>query len=160
MAQKEVQFRRDTEINRIISTLKPANIRTLQSTIAQHIAENCAAPLALIENHLETQGIQPESCIGGGVAILPIQIKSRATSHTTLYRLQNALDLNAFDNQSVDLICVIYSPQSDGPLHLRRISRMTRLLKDLTLLQKIRSTDDNETIQALIHNPDGWMLAA
>lgn len=160
MALKELQFQRDVEIDRIYSGMRFAQKKSLYTHIAEDLAAQCKTNTENVMDHIMVQEERSPVSIGNGVAILAVQLASLQPAFTTLWRLNNTLDFTALDSQQVDLICVIYSPLSDGPQHLRRISRITRLFKNVELVEKIRATHDDETAQALIHNPDGWMLAA
>lgn len=160
MALKDLQFQKDVEINRVIASLKTAGKTGLYATIAEDISRICMTSMEFVLDNITVQEERSALAIGHGAALLPLQFNNRHKAFTTLIRLQQKVDLKAFDNMPVDIICVAFSPQSDGPLHLRRLSRLTRLLRNEDLLQKIRETDDESTIRALIHNPEGWMLAA
>lgn len=160
MAFKDLQFQRDIEINRVIPSMKALGKTGLYTAIAEDISCICTTSQDFILDNIAIQQEKGSLAVGNGVALLPLQFNSRHKAFTTLIRLQQRIQMNAFDNMPVDIVCVAFSPQSDGPLHLRKLSRLTRLLKNDDLMQKIRETQDESTIQALIHNPDGWMLAA
>lgn len=160
MALKDLQFQKDVEINRVIPSLKAAGKTGLYSAIAEDISRICMTSMDFVLDNITIQEERTPLAIGNGVALLPLQFNNRHKAFTTLMHLQQGIDLKAFDSVSVDIVCVAFSPLSDGPLHLRRLSRLTRLLKNSDLLQKIRETQDEGTIRSLIHNPDGWMLAA
>lgn len=160
MALKDLEFQRDIAINRVVGNLKTSGKTGLYTAISEDISRICMTSMNFIMDNILIQEERGALTIGNGVALLPLQFNNRHRAFTTLMRLQQGLQMNAFDNMPVDIVCVVFSPQSDGPLHLRRLSRLTRLLRNEDLLNKIRETQDEGTIQALIHNPDGWMLAA
>jgi PTS system nitrogen regulatory IIA component len=54
----------------------------------------------------------------------------------------------------------LLSPERDGPLHLRRLSSLSRLFKCDALVTKIKDAKDETTIRSLLIDPQGWMLAA
>jgi len=64
------------------------------------------------------------------------------------------------DGSPVDLYCLLISPLSDGPIHLRRLSRLSRLMKNETLHKRIRETQDSDVIRSLLLDPEGWLMAA
>lgn len=160
MALKDLQFQRDIAINRVIPCLKATGKLSVYTAIAEDISRICMTSMEFVLDNITIQEQRGSIALGNGVALLPLQFNNRHKGFSTLIRLQRSIDMNSYDNIPVDLVCVVFSPQTDGPLHLRRISRLTRILKNEELIQKIRETKDESTIQALIHNPDGWMMAA
>ena len=100
------------------------------------------------------------SGVGHGVAIPHLKLSGIDKPFTALVSLNNALDFEAPDNKPVDLVCLVISPESDGPLHLRRLSRISRMLHNESLHEKICETDDADAIHALFMAPEEWMMAA
>jgi len=47
----------------------------------------------------------------------------------------------------------LLSPEADGPLHLRRLSRLTRLMQDETFQQTLRNINDNEALKGQFRYP-------
>jgi PTS system nitrogen regulatory IIA component len=90
------------------------------------------------------------------------QSKAKALSHpvTLLATLNSEIDFGGTNDRPVHTICVLLSPERDGPLHLRRLSRLSRLFKCDALVTKIKDAKDETTIRSLLIDPQGWMLAA
>jgi PTS system nitrogen regulatory IIA component len=128
------------------------------------IAQQCAKKLKypeqkLVEKLCEKENLSP-SGIGDGVAIPHLKSKGISRRLIALASLDEPVDFSAMDGQPADLICVLLSPEADGPLHLRGLSRISRIMKNEQMCQKLRETKDAETMRALFHNPEGWLLAA
>lgn len=160
MNKQSLDFDRDIEIDYIVSDLKVLNKKSVLSHLADHIAETFKVPAPVVLDQLIVQEANQNSSMGEGVSIPTLSLKQAHTPYTMLVRLSRPIAFESVDDQPVDLICLVVSPMGSGPLKLRRLSRITRLLKNQELLEKIRTTDDEDTIRALIHNPDGWMMAA
>ena len=75
-------------------------------------------------------------------------------------RLQRPIDFNAVDDAPVDLIIMLLSPGGDGPHHLRRLSRISRLMREANLLEDIRSASDADTIRSLLEHGNQRLIAA
>lgn len=90
------------------------------------------------------------SAIGDGVAVLHTALAGLERPYTLFARLPQAVDYNAPDGEFVDLLFVLLSPESDGPLHLQRLSRATRLLRDRHLCRSLRDADTEDTLRALL----------
>lgn len=155
-----MDFERDLEINTIFPDVRAMSKKAALMHIADHIADTLKLSAPALLDTLIVQETRTSSGIGDGIAIPTLTLKQARKPYTVLMRLTRPIDFEAIDAKPVDLICVVISPENEGPYSLRRLSRLTRLLKNTDLAEKIRSTNDEETIRALIHNPDGWMLAA
>ncbi|MFN3700641.1 MAG: PTS sugar transporter subunit IIA [Alphaproteobacteria bacterium] len=162
MQPKTLQFQKDTEIKAINTAFRGATIKALLENAAQTLAAACKTSAENLSEQLALQIEVSQQCIvENGVAIIPLQLRNTAfDAQTLLVRLTKPLSLDGQDQNKFDLACFVISPQKDGPLHLRRLSRLVRIFQQIDLIEKIRDTDDAETIRALIHNPEGWMLAA
>ena len=100
------------------------------------------------------------SGIGDGVATPNLKVKGLRKPFTILATLRRDVDVAANDEVPVGVVCLVLSPESEGPAHLRRLSRISRALKNAGLYKKIRNTKDADIIQSLFMDPDGWLLAA
>lgn len=106
-------------------------------------------------------GLELQSApIGEGLAITALQVPRLKRPVSVLAKLHGPLKLKGPDQRAVDLMCVLFYPESESVQYLRRLSRLSRLLKNADLCRKIRETQDADTIRTLFQNPDGWMLAA
>ena len=54
--------------------------------------------------------------------------------------------------EPVDLICVLLAPETAGADHLKALARISRLLRDQGVCEKLRGTDDAEAIHAVLSN--------
>ena len=55
---------------------------------------------------------------------------------------------------------MVMSPMKDGPLHLRRLARISRLLRNHTLCNQLRQAGDAKEMMDIIMEPESWTLAA
>ena len=98
--------------------------------------------------------------IGGGIILPNVKVKALKAPYALFYVLDKALEFDAPDGKPMDIICMVLSPTDLGTVHLQRLSRFSRLLKDKSLCAKIRDTHDEDVIRALLSSPDGLMIAA
>ncbi|MAQ71077.1 MAG: hypothetical protein CL565_02670 [Alphaproteobacteria bacterium] len=92
--------------------------------------------------------------IGNGVAVLNAKTFGVNRKVIGFLRLSKPVDFKADDGKQCDLIAVILSPQNHGPLHLRRLSRVSRLLKDTKIVDKLREAEDVDVLKILLGSPD------
>ena len=88
--------------------------------------------------------------IGNGVAILNAKTFGINRKVVGFMRMKNPIDFKADDGKPCDLIAVVLSPQNHGPLHLRRLSRVSRLLKDKNLVKKLRDAENEDVLEILL----------
>ena len=153
-------YNQDLQFDLIIPNLKATHPKQVLKTFAAEAAratgvcEERLYALMLRKEHQDSSGI------GEGVAIPHMQVRGPRKSFTILARLSQSLDFDAADNELVDLACFVLSPESDGPYHLRRLARISRLLKNQALHSRLLDAQDTQSVNALLKDPEGWLLAA
>lgn len=153
-------IRQDVEIDFILPNLKAKTIKQVIQDLAVAMANKIScAPDVLAELMMQKE-MHEGSGIGEGIALPDLQLDHLHQPYTVLAVLDKGLDFNAADRRPVDIVCVVVSPAKDGPLHLRRLARVTRFLQNDDLCAKIREAKDTDVIRALLMAPDGMMLAA
>ena len=65
-------------------------------------------------------------------------------------RLERPIDFEAIDGQPVDLVFLLLAPETAGADHLRALSRIARVLRDPSVVQKLRGTRDASALHALL----------
>ena len=70
--------------------------------------------------------------------------------HGLFARLEKPVDFDAIDEQPVDLICLLLAPETAGADHLKALARVSRLLRDPSICEKLRGTDKPDAIYALL----------
>ena len=103
---------------------------------------------------------QSSSGAGDNIAIPDLQVAGPQSHLTIIASLEHPVDCNAADNEPVDLVCLVLSPENEGPYHLRRLSRISRLLKHDALHKKLAEARDEQAMRALLIDPEGWLMAA
>ncbi len=97
---------------------------------------------------MKAQAVSP-SGIGNGVALPELQLDSLFRPLCIFMKLSKQVDFKSIDGTPVDLVCLLVSPTKDGALHLKRLSRLTRLLRDNDFCDIVRNTHNSEKIQTL-----------
>lgn len=156
----EISYDKDTSIDIVLPDLSGANREQLLQNLASAAAPHINVPAAILQEQLREKEQEASSGIGDGVAIPTLKIGKLPATTVLFGKLEKPVEFNALDGKPVDLICLLCCPEERGPFHLRRLSRLSRLFRNKELCDKIRETADPQTIQNLIHNPEGWMMAA
>jgi PTS system nitrogen regulatory IIA component len=88
--------------------------------------------------------------IGGGIAIPHARMPSLAKPVGLFARLASSIDFDAIDERPVDIVFLLAAPEGAGADHLKALARVSRLLRDRTLVDKLRATENAEALYALL----------
>ena len=148
-------------IDTILPNLKAGNQKRAFHVITEYAAKHTGIEQIKLYNRLMAQE-RTTSCsgIGGGVAILQITAKLIKEPYLLFAKAQTPLDYDSVDGNPVDLFALVISPEEDGPVHLQRLAKFSRLLRDTELCKKLRGIDDLDTIRALLSGMTETSLAA
>ncbi len=98
--------------------------------------------------------------VGHGVAIPHGKLKSLDRLTGVFARLADPIEFDALDEQPVDLVFLLLAPESAGADHLKALARVARMLRDNGLAERLRSTDDQAALYALLTEPAAASNAA
>ena len=88
--------------------------------------------------------------VGNGIAIPHGKMANLDRLYGLFARLENSVDFHSIDEQPVDLIFLLLAPESAGADHLKALARVSRLLRDGSVCEKLRGTNDAEALFALL----------
>jgi PTS system nitrogen regulatory IIA component len=88
--------------------------------------------------------------VGNGIAIPHGKLSELNRLHALFARLETPIDFDSIDEQPVDLICVLLAPEGAGADHLKALARVSRLLRDRSVCEKIRGSESADAIYAII----------
>ena len=88
--------------------------------------------------------------VGNGIAIPHGRLPTLTGMHGVFARLARPINFDAIDEQPVDLIFLLLAPESAGADHLKALARVSRLLRDRTMCEKLRDTDTPEALYGLL----------
>lgn len=151
---------KDIQLDLVIADLKANHQKHAFQALSQEICSYIPCrPATLFEALIQAE-LNAGSGIGEGVAIPHLKLRGLHRPFTALAKLSQPVKFDSIDQRPVDLIYCLLSPEQDGPLHLRRLSRITRTMKNRDLCDNIRGTHDADIIRSLLLAPEGWTLAA
>ena len=88
--------------------------------------------------------------IGHGIAIPHGKLESLEKLHGIFARLERPVEFESIDERPVDLIFLLLAPESAGADHLKALARVSRLLRDKTVCEKLRGSESPEALYALL----------
>jgi PTS system nitrogen regulatory IIA component len=136
--------------NGVIANLRAANKRQALQELAKRAAQLVGKPeRAVLEVLLERERLGTTG-IGHGTAIPHGRMPDLPQIHALFARLEKPIDFEAIDNQPVDLIFLLLTPANSGADHLKALARISRLLRDKAMCDKLRGTDRADALYALL----------
>ena len=134
----------------VIANLRAASKRQALQELAKRAAaltgrhERAIFEVLLERERLNTTGI------GNGTALPHGRLPDLPRLYGLFARLEKPIDFEAIDNQPVDVIFMLLTPASAGADHLKALARISRLLRDRTICDKLRGTDRSDALYALL----------
>ena len=134
----------------VIANLRAANKRQVLLELARRAAaltgrhERAIFEVLLERERLGTTGI------GSGTAIPHGRLPDLPRLYGLFARLERPTDFEAIDDQPVDLIFLLLTPATSGADHLKALARISRLLRDKAICEKLRGTDRADALYALL----------
>ena len=88
--------------------------------------------------------------VGNGIAIPHGKIADLKRLTGVFARLDKPISFDAIDEQPVDLIFLLLAPQDAGAEHLKALARVSRLLRDEIVCEKLRGADTADGLYLLL----------
>jgi nitrogen PTS system EIIA component len=120
----------------------------------QELAKRAAALTGIQERTIYDVLIERERLgstgIGMGIGIPHGRLPGLDTLCGIFARLDRPVPFDAIDDQPVDLIFLLLAPEGAGADHLKALARVSRLLRDRNVCEKLRGTDNADALYALL----------
>lgn len=135
-----------------------------KKNLFQDLAQKMAGIVGADERELFAALLERERLgstgMGRGVAIPHCRMPKLERIVGGLARLETPLDFEAVDGEPVDLVYVLIAPECAGSDHLKALARISRVLRDQTICQKLRGAKDAAALYALLSHPEQASKAA
>ena len=144
-------YKRDepVRVNLFLPGLKAATVKQVYQNIALSAAQDTGLSPAYVFEHMLDQELREGSAIGAGVALPHLRLKKLSHPFLLFARIDRPVDFSALDRQDVDIVALLLSPYADVPSHLFRLSRLTRMLRDVAFCRTVRSIGTQDELEAL-----------
>jgi len=136
----------ESVIAKLPATSKKQALQELAKRAAQitGLHERAVFDVLLERERLGTTGV------GNGIAIPHGKLADLTKLYGLFARLEKPIDFDSVDDQPVDLIFLLLVPEGAGADHLKALARVSRLLRDRAICEKLRGSDDSEALYALL----------
>jgi len=127
---------------------------TGKKQVLQELARRAAATTGINERRIYEVLSERERLgttgIGRGVAVPHGKLAELTRVYGLFARLDRPIAFESIDNQPVDLVFVLLAPLDAGADHLKALAMVSRLLRDRTICEKLRGTDNPDALYALL----------
>lgn len=135
-----------------------ASVKTSgKKALLAELASRAAGLYALDERRLFDRLVEREALgstgVGGGIAIPHGRVATIASPCGLFARLAQPVAFDAIDERPVDVVFLLMAPEGAGADHLKALARVSRLLRDRSLVDKLRATESAEALYALLVEP-------
>lgn len=125
-----------------------------KKALLAELASRAAALYKLDERRLFDRLVERERLgstgIGGGIAVPHARMAGISAPAGLFARLAQPIDFDSIDERPIDIVFLLMAPEGAGADHLKALARVSRLLRDRTLVEKLRATDKADALYALL----------
>lgn len=134
----------------VISGLKASSKKQALQELAKHAAQITGVnDRRILETLLERERLGTTG-VGNGIAIPHGKLADFKKMYGVFARLDKPIDFDAIDEQPVDLIFLLLAPEGAGADHLKALARVSRLLRDASVCEKLRGADTADGLYMLL----------
>jgi len=125
-----------------------------KKALLAELASRAASVFKLDERRLFDRLLERERLgstgIGGGIAIPHGRMTPLDRPCGLFARLAQPVDFDSIDERPVDIVFLLLAPEGAGADHLKALARVSRLLRDRGLVDKLRATESADALYALL----------
>ena len=134
----------------VIAALRAGNKRQVLQELARRAAALTGMPERAIFDVLVERERLGTTGIGAGIAIPHGKLAGLPRLYGIFARIERPVDFEAIDDQPVDLVFLLLAPEGAGSDHLKALARVSRLLRDKTMCEKLRGANSADALYALL----------
>lgn len=134
----------------VIASLKASGAKQALQEIGRRAADVYALDCRQVTDGLLAREKLGSTAMGSGVAIPHARVAGLKKIVGLFARLEKPVDFESPDGQGVDLMFTLLAPEEAGADHLRALARVSRLLREDTMREKLRASSDPDALHALL----------
>ncbi len=139
----------------VVAALKVQSKKQLLQDLSVRAAAIVRLPERRIFETLTERERLGTTGVGQGIAIPHGRLADIDKIAGVFARLDPAIEYEAVDNQPVDLVFMLLAPEGAGADHLKALARVSRLLRNQTVCEKLRAAKSAEALYAILTEPVG-----
>jgi nitrogen PTS system EIIA component len=130
----------------IVLSLRVSNKTEALRDLSARAAELASLPARDIYDSLLQRERLGSTGVGRGIAIPHAKFSSLKSIIGLFARLEHPVDFGSIDNEPVDLIFLLLAPEHAGADHLSALARVSRLLREPKVVERLRSSADRTVL--------------
>jgi len=134
----------------VVANLKATTKKLLLQDLSARAAVLTGLPERMIFDVLLERERLGTTGVGQGIAIPHGKLAELDRLHGLFARLDQPIDFEAIDDQPVDLVFLLLAPEQAGADHLKALAKVSRLLRDKDMCEKLRGSEGPEAVYALL----------
>jgi PTS system nitrogen regulatory IIA component len=143
----------------VLSHLKAASKKQVLQEMAHKAASLTRLPERRIFEILTEREKLGSTGMGQGIAIPHGRVPGIERMTGLFAQLDHPVDFDAMDDQPVDLVFLLLAPEGAGADHLKALARVSRLLRNQSMCEKLRAAPHAATLYALLTEPSAAQAA-
>jgi PTS system nitrogen regulatory IIA component len=143
----------------VLSHLKAASKKQVLQEMAHKAAMLTGLPERRIFETLTEREKLGSTGMGQGIAIPHGRVAGVQKMTGLFAQLDQPVDFDAMDDQPVDLVFLLLAPEGAGADHLKALARVSRLLRNQAVCEKLRAAPLAATLYALLTEPSAAQAA-
>jgi PTS system nitrogen regulatory IIA component len=136
--------------SRVVAQLRATNKKQALQELAKRAAVMTGIQERTIYDVLVERERLGSTGIGMGIGIPHGRLPGLDKLCGIFARFDRPVPFDAIDDQPVDLMFLLLAPEGAGADHLKALARVSRLLRDRTVCEKLRGTDNADALYALL----------
>jgi len=144
----------------VVARLRVSSKKQLLQELAKRAAELSGCGERQIFDVLLERERLCSTGVGNGIAIPHAKLPGLTRLQGLFVRLDPPVDFDAVDEQPVDLVFLLLAPETAGADHLKALARVSRLLRDRQICEKLRGAEHPDALYALLTEPQASHHAA
>ena len=137
----------------VLPNLKASSKRQLLQELANEGARITGIDAQTVFETLLRREKLGSTGLGHGIAIPHGKFAGLDKVHGVFARLASPVKFESVDDNPVDLVFLLLAPESAGADHLKALARISRLLRDPAVVEKLRGTEDAAGLYAILTEP-------
>jgi PTS system nitrogen regulatory IIA component len=136
--------------NGVVANSRATSKKQILQDLARKAAELTGAEERAIFDVLLERERLGTTGVGNGIAIPHGKLAGLKRLWGVFARLEKPVDFEAIDEQPVDLVFLLLAPEGAGADHLKALAKVSRLLRDRRICEKLRGSEKPDALYALI----------
>ena len=143
----------------VVSHLKAASKKQVLQEMANKAASLTGLSARRIYETLAEREKLGSTGMGQGIAIPHGRVAGVEKMTGLFAQLDHPVDFDSMDDQPVDLVFLLLAPEGAGADHLKALARVSRLLRNQAVCEKLRAAPHTATLYALLTEPSAAQAA-